>query len=91
MRKPRRADSILLLLPSSGASGVLGSAVYDAFVNTKHTVVGLAFSRASDKLKKVDLLNQEETSAVIQEFRPDCKAPLFLSYWLWIVKSTRTL
>ncbi|TCD61464.1 hypothetical protein EIP91_008399 [Steccherinum ochraceum] len=57
------------------ASGVLGSAVLSAFestdVESKNTVIGLAHSRATDKLKKVDLLDKDETKSVITEFKPD--------------------
>ncbi|KAH8084359.1 hypothetical protein BXZ70DRAFT_570908 [Cristinia sonorae] len=55
----------------TGASGVLGTAVFSAFESAGHTVLGLAHSRATDKLKKVDLLNQKETESVFSEFKPD--------------------
>ena len=66
-----RAVSHALIIP--GASGVLGSAVLTAFESAGHTVLGLAYSRATDKLKKVDLLNQRETEEVFTEFKPDCE------------------
>ncbi|KAJ3525267.1 hypothetical protein NM688_g8428 [Phlebia brevispora] len=55
------------------ASGLLGSAVYDAFKKSdaKHTVLGLAHTRSTDELKKVDLLDFEATERVFSEFKPD--------------------
>ncbi|THH19127.1 hypothetical protein EW146_g1997 [Bondarzewia mesenterica] len=57
----------------SGASGVLGSAVYDAFANAPagHSVLGLAHTRAGGKLKALDLLDQEKVDALIREFEPN--------------------
>ncbi|TFK49153.1 NAD(P)-binding protein [Heliocybe sulcata] len=55
----------------TGSSGVLGSAVYTAFKKAGHDVLGLAHSRATDGLKKVDLTNKEETELVLKEFQPN--------------------
>lgn len=57
----------------TGASGVLGTAVYAAFKAAGHTVLGLANTRATDDLKKVDLLNQEEIDATLKDFHADCE------------------
>lgn len=56
----------------TGASGVLGTAVYDAFKSAGHETLGLAFSRPTGELKKVDLLNQGEADEVFVWFKPDC-------------------
>ncbi len=60
---------------SSGASGLLGSAVYDAFKKSSanHTVLGLAHSRSTAELKKLDLLDYEATERTFSEFKPDCE------------------
>ncbi|TFK21143.1 NAD dependent epimerase/dehydratase [Coprinopsis marcescibilis] len=56
----------------TGASGVLGSAVKTAFEKAHGTnVLGLAFSRASEGLEKLDLTNKEEVEKKFREFRPD--------------------
>ncbi|VDB96028.1 unnamed protein product [Peniophora sp. CBMAI 1063] len=55
----------------TGASGVLGTAVYDAFKSAGHETLGLAFSRPAGDLKKVDLLNQGETEEVFLSYKPD--------------------
>ncbi|KAJ3481660.1 hypothetical protein NLI96_g7508 [Meripilus lineatus] len=55
----------------TGASGVLGSAVYSAFKKaTGHTILGLANSRSDGELRKVDLLDRAEVERVFTEFRP---------------------
>lgn len=61
---------------SVGASGVLGSAVFAAFKQAGHTTLGLANSRSSDELKKLDLLDKPEVEKVFKEFTPNCKSPL---------------
>lgn len=58
----------------TGASGVLGSAVYSAFKEAGHEVLGLARTRPSNDLVKLDLLNYPETKATFSEFKPECKA-----------------
>ncbi|CAL1699582.1 unnamed protein product [Somion occarium] len=55
----------------TGASGVLGSAVYSAFKNAGHTTLGLAHSRTTGDLQKLDLLDQDAVAKVFGEFKPD--------------------
>ncbi|KAH7923437.1 NAD(P)-binding protein [Leucogyrophana mollusca] len=55
----------------TGASGVLGSAVYQAFKATGHTVCGLAHSRSTPQLKQLDLLSKGPTEDLFNEFSPD--------------------
>ncbi|KAI6107607.1 hypothetical protein EDD17DRAFT_1882790 [Pisolithus thermaeus] len=55
----------------TGASGVLGSAVYDAFRAGPHTVLGLAHSRAVGNLVRADLTQADDTRRVLEEFKPD--------------------
>ena len=57
---------------SAGASGVLGSAVLKAFKDKQSDVVGLANSRASNDLRKLDLTNKEEVEAFLVQLKPDC-------------------
>jgi len=59
----------------TGASGVLGTQVYDAFVQAGHEVVGLAHSRASDKLKQVDLMDQAKRNDAFED-------PKFKADWV---------
>ena len=62
-------------IPTTGASGVLGAQVYDAFAKAGHEVLGLAHSRASGQLKQVDLMNQAKTKEVFEDptFKPECE------------------
>ncbi|KLO19305.1 NAD(P)-binding protein [Schizopora paradoxa] len=55
----------------TGASGVLGTAVYDAFKAAGHTVLGLARSRPTAELQSLDLLDVDATTKAFQEFKPD--------------------
>ncbi|EGN92880.1 hypothetical protein SERLA73DRAFT_116738 [Serpula lacrymans var. lacrymans S7.3] len=55
----------------TGASGVLGSAVYNAFQQRNHQVLGLAYSRPTGTLKKLDLLDEGETRQTFTNFSPD--------------------
>lgn len=55
----------------TGASGVLGSAVLNAFRTAGHTVLGLAHSRAIGGLVQVDLTHTKKTSKLFEEFKPD--------------------
>ncbi|KAI0325166.1 NAD-P-binding protein [Cubamyces sp. BRFM 1775] len=55
----------------TGASGVLGSAVYAAFKSAGHTVLGLAHSRPTDELKQLDLTDVAATERVFSEFKPE--------------------
>lgn len=61
------------LIPTTGASGVLGSQVFNAFAQANHDVLGLAHSRASEKLRQLDLMDSTETESVFKDFKPDCK------------------
>lgn len=55
----------------TGASGLLGRAVMREFEsNGAWCVLGLAFSRAGQKLKKIDITDQKAVSDVMQEFKP---------------------
>lgn len=57
-----------------GASGVLGTAVYDAFkASSDNAVLGLAHSRPKGELKQLDLLDIEQAVKVFGEFKPDCE------------------
>ncbi|KZT71892.1 NAD(P)-binding protein [Daedalea quercina L-15889] len=55
----------------TGASGVLGSAVYKAYKAAGHDVLGLANSRPAGELKKLDLLDSAEVESVFMEFKPN--------------------
>ncbi|CAG2242705.1 metK [Mytilus edulis] len=55
----------------TGASGLLGRAVYKEFVNEgSWEVLGLAFSRCTGKLRKCDITKDEEVKTVMKEFNP---------------------
>ncbi|XP_067663091.1 methionine adenosyltransferase 2 subunit beta-like [Haliotis asinina] len=55
----------------TGASGLLGRAVFKEFsADASWEVLGLAFSRSSDKLKKVDLTDPSSVQQVVQDFKP---------------------
>lgn len=62
-----------LILLSLGASGVLGSAIYAAYKAAGHTVLGLANSRPTEELKKLDLLDSAAVEETFGEFKPDCQ------------------
>ncbi|KAH9941727.1 NAD(P)-binding protein [Epithele typhae] len=55
----------------TGASGVLGSAVFAAFKAAGLDVLGLAHSRTKGELRKLDLLDASATKGVLSEFKPD--------------------
>jgi len=57
----------------TGASGVLGAQIYKTFEQAGHDVLGLAHSRATGKLKQVDLMDGVKTSEVFgdSKFKPD--------------------
>ncbi|KAL1949021.1 hypothetical protein VTO73DRAFT_10827 [Trametes versicolor] len=55
----------------TGASGVLGSAVYAAFTSAGHTVLGLAHSRPTGQLEQLDLTDYDKTEQVFSKFAPD--------------------
>ena len=50
--------------------------MYAAFKSSleRHTVLGLAHSRSTDELQKLDLLDYEATQRVFSEFKPDCES-----------------
>lgn len=55
----------------TGASGLLGRAIMKQFSNSdKWEVLGLAHSRATEALKKVDLFDFDETKRVVNDFKP---------------------
>ena len=57
-----------------GASGVLGTAVYDAFTSSAgNTVLGLAHSRPRGDLQQLDLLDKQQVEKAFEEFKPDCE------------------
>jgi nucleoside-diphosphate-sugar epimerase len=72
--RPINLESLLLC---PGASGVLGSAVFDAFERTDagHTVVGLANSRpgGARNLRQLDLLDSDNVSTFIRDIKPNCE------------------
>ncbi|KAI8798032.1 methionine adenosyltransferase 2 subunit beta, partial [Biomphalaria glabrata] len=56
----------------TGASGLLGRECFKIFdSDNEWTVLGLAYSRSSDKLKRVDLTNFQQVASVFREFKPD--------------------
>ncbi|XP_076467753.1 methionine adenosyltransferase 2 subunit beta-like [Babylonia areolata] len=55
----------------TGASGLLGRAVMQEFESdASWTVLGLAFSRAGSKLRKVDITDPQAVKSLILEFKP---------------------
>ena len=54
----------------TGASGVLGTAVYDAFRAAGWDTIGLARSRIAPGLTQLDLLDQDAVEALLQRSRP---------------------
>ena len=69
---PLLTQPFSLTSSTTGASGVLGSAVYSAFKWAHYDVLGLAHSRPSGDLKAIDLLDQQAVETLFQEFKPDC-------------------
>ena len=57
----------------TGASGVLGSAVYAAFKSAGHNVLGLARSRPTAELKSIDLLDDDVVRKEFTSFGPKCQ------------------
>ncbi|XP_033106020.1 methionine adenosyltransferase 2 subunit beta-like [Anneissia japonica] len=56
----------------TGASGLLGRAILKEFSNSASwEVLGLAFSRSGDNLKKVDLTDNAAVRDTLKEFKPD--------------------
>ncbi|KAG1437671.1 hypothetical protein G6F56_012994 [Rhizopus delemar] len=55
----------------TGASGLLGRQVVKAFEAANYEVVGTAFSRATDKLVKLDLTDADAVKSFIQKEQPN--------------------
>lgn len=55
----------------TGASGLLGRAVMQECIRAGHEVIGVAFSRASDALVKLDLTDAEAIHDLVHVERPD--------------------
>jgi S-adenosylmethionine synthetase len=55
----------------TGASGLLGREVLKHLVGGKWEVLGLAYSRAREKLQKVDLCDPGQVEEVLTQFHPD--------------------
>ncbi|TDL22786.1 NAD(P)-binding protein [Rickenella mellea] len=55
----------------TGASGVLGSAVFKAFKSEGHDVLGLAHSRSTEELKKLDLIDEAAVRSEFSAFKPN--------------------
>ena len=54
----------------TGASGLLGRAIYKHLSDhSSWTLLGLAYSRAGDHLKKVDITNKADIAKTIQDFK----------------------
>jgi len=49
----------------------LGTAVYSAYKSAGHTVLGLAHSRSTNELQKLDLLDQSAVESLFKEFKPE--------------------
>ena len=60
----------------TGASGVLGTAVYNAFNADGYIMLGLANSRATKELVQLDLLDFFFVNRIFNEFKPDCELTL---------------
>jgi len=72
---PRRLTFSLMKVIVTGASGVLGTAVWDAFARAgaDHTVIGLANSRPGGERnhRKLNLLDSDTVSTVFREIKPN--------------------
>lgn len=66
-------DCIKLTSIHPGASGVLGSAVREAFKSTPHQVLALSNTRTGDGLVPLDLTNTQEVEKVFTEYKPNCR------------------
>ena len=74
---PRQTDQLTPIMASlhrvmiTGASGLLGRAVMQQFSNSDcWEVLGLAHTRAANNLKKLNLLDFDETKRVVEDFKP---------------------
>ncbi|KAJ9593291.1 hypothetical protein L9F63_015166 [Diploptera punctata] len=54
----------------TGASGLLGRAVLKKFVSDGWVVYGTAFSRASEGLHELDLINKDDVKEAVKQFKP---------------------
>ncbi|EJD42539.1 NAD(P)-binding protein [Auricularia subglabra TFB-10046 SS5] len=63
--------TVIMRVIVTGASGVLGTAVLAAFKKNGHDVTGLAHTRAGGDLKRLNLLNRQETEQLITNVKPD--------------------
>ncbi|KAJ2627816.1 hypothetical protein H4R22_004209 [Coemansia sp. RSA 1290] len=63
-------DATKLKIMVTGASGLLGRAVVKEAESRGHTVIGTAFSRATDKLAKLDLSDEQAVSDFLTKHRP---------------------
>lgn len=71
----------------TGASGILGTAVYDAFKGAGYEVLGLAHSRPKGDLVKLNLLDNTAVETAFGDFKPDCMVHyVLLSMQHWILK-----
>ncbi|KAF7763564.1 hypothetical protein Agabi119p4_8101 [Agaricus bisporus var. burnettii] len=55
----------------TGASGVLGSAIYKALKKANHSVVGLSYTKKAEGLLQLDLTDSNAVQFLIQYQRPD--------------------
>ncbi|KAF8903297.1 hypothetical protein CPB84DRAFT_1845842 [Gymnopilus junonius] len=55
----------------TGASGVLGSAVFSAFKNAGFDIIGLAKSRTGDGLQQLDLTSSDDVDEFFRKTKPD--------------------
>ncbi|CAM0138405.1 hypothetical protein VKS41_002956 [Umbelopsis sp. WA50703] len=55
----------------TGASGLLGRAVYQQLKKNGHEVIGTAYSRANDELYKLDLTKESSVREFVDTHKPD--------------------
>ncbi|KAG2182520.1 hypothetical protein INT43_007451 [Umbelopsis isabellina] len=55
----------------TGASGLLGRAVYQQFKKNGHEVVGTAYSRATNELHKLGLTEESDVREFVEAHKPD--------------------
>ncbi|PSN53758.1 Methionine adenosyltransferase 2 subunit beta [Blattella germanica] len=55
----------------TGASGLLGRAIFKKFKNEGWTIYGTAFSRTGDELHKIDLTNHDDVRGAVTQFKPN--------------------
>ena len=68
IRKMAKKDPKVLI---TGASGLFGRAIVKCFTESLWEVLGLAYSRAGGRLRKVDLCDSEAVEKVLEEYEPD--------------------